>query len=332
MLGDNGEFVFTAGLNYQNDPWAVVPELLQTTLFFGFDGATNGADFCIGRMFYSDPLGFIADGLFDGARLTFDTSAGVFGVGGWYTGLLCKRRANIEMTQSEYDYNNSAIEYDDFVNTYFAPKRVLAALDWEHTSLSEHFRLKASVLGQFDLTDAALNSQYLALKMTLPFQGFTFDLGGCFELIQQSDSDAMDMAFAAEMGLSWLWQRQGLSLLARHSSGVSDSFTAFLPITTVTQGNILKERLSGLTVISLDYTSRLHETFSFSLIPAYFIDNFDSDGGLMGGEIYGKLNWRPVSDILVSLGGGIFLPSLGNIAPDANSVWRLEANVILSFF
>ena len=215
------------------------------------------------------------------------------------------------------------------MNTYFAPRRVLASLDWEHTSLSDHFRLKASLLGQFDLSDEELNSQYLAVKMTMPFSGLTFDLGGCFELIQQSGTH---IAYAAEAGLSWISQMYGLSFLARHSSGVSDSVTAFLPITTVTQGEILSERLSGLTVFSLDYTARLHETFSLSIIPAYFIDNFNSDWGLMGGEIYGKLNWSPASDILVSLGGGAFLPSLGNTAPDGKTFWKAELNVIVSFF
>ena len=326
LLGSNGEFIISAGLNYQNDPWAVVPELLHTGLSFGF----GGGDFALGRMLYSDPLGFIADGLFDGARLTFDTGAGVFGIGAWYTGLHCKRRANIEMTQKEYDYNNAAIEYDDFMGTYFAPARVLAALDWEHANIGKHFRLKAAILGQFDLTSEELNSQYFIAKMTLPFSGFTFDLGGCFELIHKSDE--MDMAYAAEAGLSWIWQRQGLSLLARHSSGVSDSVTAFLPLTTVSQGNVISERLSGLTVFSLDYTARLHETFSLSLIPAYFIDNFDSTLGLMGGEIYGKLDWRPVSDIFFTLGGGAFLPSLGNIAPNGDVFWKVEMNVIISLF
>ena len=330
LLGDNGEFIISAGVNYQNDPWAVVPELLQTNLFFGFGGATSGWDFAIGRMPYSDPLGFISAGLFDGARVTFDTGAGVFGIGAWYTGLLCKRRANIEMTPNEYDYNNSAIEYSDFIGTYFAPSRVLAALDWEHSSIAKHFRLKASMLGQFDLTNEELHSQYFIAKMTMPFSGFTFDLGGCFELIQKLDE--MDMAYAAEAELSWIWQRQGLSLLARHSSGVSDSVTAFLPLTTVSQGNVISERLSGLTVFSLDYTVRPHRTFSFSLMPAYFIDNYDSGWGLMGGEIYGKLSWRPLSDIFFSLGGGAFLPSLGNIAPDEKSYWKAEMNVVISFF
>jgi len=128
LLGESGEFFVSAGLNFQNHPWAVVPELLQTDLFFGF----GSVDFRVGRMGYTDTLGFIADGLFDGASATFDTDAGIFGVGAWYAGFVCKRRANIEMTEDEYVANNSEIDYGDFVGTYFAPRRILAVLDWEH--------------------------------------------------------------------------------------------------------------------------------------------------------------------------------------------------------
>ena len=327
LLGESGEFFVSAGLNLQNNPWAVVPELLQADLSFGFESI----DFRIGRMGYTDTLGFIADGLFDGAQVVFDTDAGIFGIGAWYTGLLCKRRANIEMTLKDYTSSNSEIKYGDFANTYFAPRRVLTALDWEHSSIAEHLRLSASVLGQFDVTgNDALHSQYLAVKATVPFGVFTFDLGGCFELIEQSDETGK--AYAAEAGLSWLWERQGLSFVARHSSGYGGSLAAFLPLTTVQQGNVLSEKLTGLTVFSLDYTMRPHRTFSFSVIPAYFIDNYDSDCGLMGAEIYGKLVWSPFSDVMLKLGGGAFLPSLGDIAPDAKVVWRIEMNVIVSFF
>ena len=117
LLGESGEFFLSAGLNFQNNPWAVVPELLQADLFFGF----GSVDFRIGRMGYTDTLGFIADGLFDSARVVFDTDAGIFGVGAWYTGLQCKRRANIEMTLDEYTANNSEIKYSDFVNTCLLP-------------------------------------------------------------------------------------------------------------------------------------------------------------------------------------------------------------------
>ena len=126
--------------------------------------------------------------------------------------------------------------------------------------------------------------------------------------------------------------KAGVSFVARHSSGQSGALSAFLPLTTVQQGNVLSEKLTGLTLFSLDYTMRPHRTFSFSVIPAYFIDNYDSGWGMMGGEIYGKAVWSPFTNVMFKLGGGAFLPSLGDVAPDAKALWRVEMNVIVSFF
>ena len=326
LLGDNGQYFISAGLNYQNNPWGFIPELIEAELFFNF----NGGDFRIGRTMYQDPLGFIIDGYFDGGQLNFDTRYGVFSAGAWYTGFICKRRANIEMTVEEYRHNNAAIDYNDFFDTYFAPRRLFSALEWEHPILSQHLRLKMSLIGQFDLSEEELNSQYVVAKMTMPFGLFTFDLGGSFNLIQHSGN--MERAFAAELGFGWMWQRQGLSFLGRYSSGYFGSLTPFLPVVSVSQGNVNKLPLIGMTVLSLDYNMRINQELSFNIRPAYFIDNYDEDGGLWGAEIFGKIDWSPFSDIKFSLGGGVFLPSLGNFAPDDKSIWKAEANVVVSFF
>ena len=331
LIGNTGEYFISAGFNYQSNPWGYIPELIEASLFLDLNyGFTT-----IGRMRYADPLGFISDGFFDGAQIVFDTRAGVFGLGAWYTGLICKRRANIEMTYDEWVHNKAAIDYSDFFDTYFAPRRLISSLEWEHPAIARHLGLNVSLLGQFDLSGEGLNTYYLTLKKTMPFRGFNFHFGSCLQLIHY-DGD-IDAALAAEMGLSWIWRRQGLSFLARYSSGEQGPLTPFLPVTTVAQGEVIDARLSGLTVFSLDYTARLHRTFSFNFMPSYFIDNggynrVDNDGGLLGGEIFGKLNWSPFSDIMLSLGGGVFLPSLGNVARTASNIWRTELNLIVSFF
>jgi len=40
--------------------------------------------------------------------------------------------------------------------------------------------------------------------------------------------------------------------------------------------------------------------------------------------------WSPASDLQINLGGGIFLPSLGNVAPNEKNFWRIEINAIFS--
>ena len=115
LIGDTGDFYISAGFTYKNAPWGFVPELLRTDFNLRFDSI----ELTVGRMAYDDPLGYIASGLFDGGKVTFETGMGYFSAGAWYTGLLYKKRANIEMTESEYKANNTKLDYGNFENSYF---------------------------------------------------------------------------------------------------------------------------------------------------------------------------------------------------------------------
>jgi len=327
LVGDSGDFYVSAGLNFMNNPWSFTPELLRTD----FNWRSGGVDFTVGRMAYDDPLGYIASGLFDGGRVTFETDIGSFSVGAWYTGLLYKKRVNIEMTDNEYAAGNTDLDYDDFANSYFAPRRMLAAVDWEHNGLWEFAIARFSLLSQFDLTEEKVNSQYLAGKIIIPYKAFSFNMGGCFELIEANDKTGS--AYAVEASAAWRNPVHYLSLGAKYASGESGAQAAFLPLTTNTQGHIFEPKLSGMAIIALDYTARLHETFSAGLYPAYYILTDSGDGGkALGGEIYAALYYSPMPDMGIILGGGAFLPSLGNAAPDGKTYWRVKLNVVLSLF
>ena len=334
LIGDNGGFYLSAGMNYQFEPVGLVPELLRTD----FNWRSGSFDFRIGRMLYSDPLGIIAQGLFDGARFSFDTGIGTFSAGAWYTGLLYKRRANIAMTLREQLHNARSLSINNYGNSYFAPRRVLSALEWEHQGIGAREMLMASmaVLGQFDLTDSNLHSQYLALKLGIPIASFAFNLGGCFETLGLPDR--LRLAYAAELEIAWRTRFQRLSLLGRYSSGKTDYTVAFLPLSSIAQGYILKPSITGVSSASLDYTARLHRTFSIGLSSFYFILNdletfssFRSGGNLLGAEFYGMLYWNPFSDLSINLGGGVFLPTLGNSITDIDNLWSVELKFIFSF-
>jgi hypothetical protein len=242
------------------------------------------------------------------------------------------------MTAEESEANSAPLENADFAGTYFAPKRFLGALGWEH--LGGIVQARASVLGQFDFFgDEPVNSQYAVIKLTLPASAFSFDLGGCLELLQ-NDGD-FKTAFAAEAGIAFTPStriKNRLSFLARYSS------SAFTPFTTESQGDILSAKLSGLSMLLLDYVARLHPAFSAGLTSSYFLRNDlktytgypfpdeDSEGYFLGNEFFARFLWSPASDLQVNLGGGIFLPSLGNAAPKADNLWRAELNVVFSLF
>jgi len=340
-VGAAGNFYFSvkAGAEYKGDEFTFVPELLRTEFAYRWDGG----ELKLGRILYADPLGFIANGFFDGARVLMNLGEGSLGAGVWYTGLLYKTTANITMTGPDLGIYNTELDFGDFMNTYFAPRRLLAALDWQHPAVAERIRLKAALIGQMDLSgnEYLYHSQYLALKAGIPAGRFSFDLGACAELAQAAGQ--MQFGFAGELGISWmppLSIPNRLMLLGRFSGGtVDDTITAFVPITTVAQGNVLKAKLSGLSTVSLEYTARLHKTLSFSIQDSYFILSdlgtyqglpSGKEGHFLGNEVYGFLVWSPVSDLQLRGGGGVFLPSLGDAEPDSNMLWRAELTLSLA--
>jgi hypothetical protein len=349
LLGDNGTFYVSAGVvaAYGNAKWSVMPELLRTEVWLLNLANLSAMDLRIGRLYYSDPLGIIADGLFDGLRLTYDTPVGSFSAGAWYTGLLYKSRARIAMTPEELLSYREDVAYSDFFNTYFAPRRLVSALDYEHPGLGGLLRTRTSLLAQFDLEGTRLHSQYLTAKAELPLGAFLFNLGGSFELKEVSAE--MGTAFAAEAGGSWTLPAaitSRISLLARYSSGeMGGGVGAFLPLTAKSQSSILQPKIPGTSMIYLDYVARLHRTVSISLSSSYFIRNDletytgypvsgaeGEDGLLLGNEFFGRLYWSPFSDMQLTLGGGAFVPGLGNVAPKIDNIWRVEAGLVISLY
>ena len=347
MLGNIGDVFFSAGIEASyNEKWSYVPELLRTEISL-FQGIL---DFTIGRMHYYEPLGFIAEGLFDGAQFSITGESGKLSLGVWYTGFLYKRRANIAMTQEELQSYAVSLDYNDFLSTYFAPRRAVYALNWEYLGWPAQLRLFA--LGQVDLSNGfnfsgspLLHTQYIAGKVSAPGNVFSFDLGITLETIQ--DDGKFGMAYAAEFRAAIMPPADipnRLSFLARYSSGKSKNspFLAFQPITTKGHGEIINAKFSGLSILSLDFMLRPHKTFSLGITSSYFIrsdletymlypvSEQNNSGYLLGDEFFGKFLWNPVSDISFNFGGGVFLPFLGNVAPSADSSWRAELNAVIS--
>ena len=349
-LGSVGNLFFSLGgsTEYTNstEKWAFVPELLRTDLKLT---VSESADLTLGRMFYADPLGFIVNGLFDGARVSVDAGEGVIGLGLWYTWFLYKKTAHITMTGDDLGLYGSEPEHKyfwkkEFWNNYFAPRRVIVAVDWSHPGIAELVRLNLGFIGQFDRTNnSPIDTQYIMAKAALPFQDFVFELGGAVGLILAYENSGV--SFAGELGISWMPPSKihdRLKLTGRFSSGqLNDSIVAFIPVTTVPQGNILRVKLSGVSVISLDYTTRLREDFSLSLINSYYILSdkityqglpYGREGFFLGNEMYAQAVWSPASDFQIRAGGGVFMPSLGNAEPNGAVIWRIELSAVMAVF
>ena len=353
LIGDTGSFFASAGMtvHYQNagshDTY-FIPEILRTE--FSLNSGEWGVR--VGRFGYSDPLNFITNGLFDGFQITHTSSLGKFGLGAWYTRLLYKKNAKITMTENELAQYLSDVDYDDFSNTYFAPSRFIASIDWEHPSIGGILRLNAALIGQEDLQgeDEKYNSQYLTLKAGLPVKKILFEAGGSLEISQQVSSDEIitGAGLAIDLGISWILPSSYNSRLAfnfRYASPKDDVFSPFTPITTTYNGQIFQSKITGLTVLNLDYTARFLDTFSVNLSASYFIRNdlsiydtfpiddvVDDKGHFLGLELYGRLIWTVVSDLQFNLGGGAFIPVGNNWNSDTLPKWRLDLTAILGIF
>ena len=345
-LGSTADLYLSAGVSaqYEYEKWKIIPELLRTELSLRM-GETGTIQ--IGRMNYADPLGFIAAGLFDGARYSMDFGGGsMLGIGVWYTGFLYKKKAHITMTADDLAIYDSELDYGNFYDTYFAPRRLVAAVDWEHPCLAELIRLRLALIGQFDFSgnDELYHSQYLIAKAAIPVQQFVFELGASAELAEAADEYLV--SFAGELGISWALPtpiQDRLMLLGRFSGGtINDTIAAFVPINTESQGYVLRAKLSGLSMLRLEYTARLHQTFSIDLSSSYFIlsdkgtyqglGSAGYDGYFLGNEFYGLAIWSPVSDLQIRAGGGAFLSSMGNAVKNGDVRWRVDLNVVLALF
>ena len=271
FIGDNGEFVTSVGLSLGifNEEFFIIPEILNTELTMRFDTSEIRA----GRMGYSDPLGFIADGLFDGFQFINYSHLGHFNIGVWYTGLLYKKTANIKMTAQEQTAFYQPVDYGDFINTYFAPRRVVAALGWEYPSLFEFMNLNAALIAQFDVA-GDYHSQYLIAKASIPLSRLRLEFGGAVELSQVEE---FGLGFAGMFGI--YWQIPGtfnslLSFSGRIAGGGSDELLSpFNPITSKYYGLAFKSKFSGLSIFSLDYSARLLRSLGISAGVLYFVRN-----------------------------------------------------------
>jgi hypothetical protein len=343
LVGDNGEFIAMAGLSLGvgNSGFFFVPELLQTALTMRFGNMGIKA----GRFNYSDPSSFVVEGLFDGFQFFYNSSLGNFHIGAWYTGFLYKKNAAILMTEGDQESYNALLDYGDFLNTYFAPRRIFASIGWEHLSLGEFIHLNTAIIAQFDLTkEEKYHSQYVVLKAGIPFKNFLFEFGGSLELCQTASK--FGIALAGEFGVYWqLPTRFNSRLLfaGKIASGVTGNISAFVPITTKDYGYIFHPTLSGLSVFTLDYSARLTKAWGASATLAYFIRNdlgtyrgypVDATGRgyFIGPDFSVNAVWSPFSDLQLNVTGGVFVPALGNAGPKEKAQWHIELAATIKIY
>jgi hypothetical protein len=128
------------------------------------------------------------------------------------------------------------------------------------------------------------------------------------------------------------------------SGDVNKTIKPFNPVTTELQGQVLEARLSGLMRVLASYKARVTDEITFDLSLYYFLRTDDttfmdselddsSNSPLLGLEAYGSVKWAPISDLVLTLGGGAFLPQTGKALNDDASVrWEASLGILLSLF
>ncbi|MDR2618898.1 MAG: hypothetical protein LBC62_08520 [Treponema sp.] len=352
-LGTQGDLYLSGGISavYSDSEWKAVPEVYRFEASYRFG---SGMSLEAGRLSYRDPLNMVMNGLFDGIAFNAGLGNTRLSAGAFYTGLLYKKTAYITMSPGDYD------DYSD-QDVYFASRRLVFSLAWEIPDLFDtEGILNLGLTGQFDLNDpedllpadeidggVKIHSQYASAKFTLPFLNyFNAELKALLGITEETGLDP-GLCFAFSGGAAWLPPgalNDRLSLNAALSSGARGSTArAFLSINTIGQGKVLRPKLSGLALVEGAYNARLHQSLSAEVSAAYFFRTDTHTYGdseldktslspLLGGEVYGSLNWAPVSDISFILGGGAFFPQLGkSFATDASLRWRVSLETTLSF-
>jgi hypothetical protein len=346
LLGENADLIISAGFSFGHEyNTFYIPELLRTefSMRFGNSGIK------VGRIYFSDPLSFIAKGLFDGIQYYSNSDKGNFYIGAWYTGLLYKERTKITMSEADQASVYSPLDYGNFSSTYFASKRVLSSVGWEHPSVGEFMHLNIAYIGQTDANgeDISYDSQYLIIKAGIPIKNFLIEVGGSIEFAQTSTEDErkFNTAFAGDFGLFFLIPsaiNSRLSFTGTIAGGkTGDTIGAFNPITTSEYGYILAAKISGLSIFALNYQARFGNSLSASITASYFVRNdlgtfygypisVDNEEYFLGPEASARIIWSPASDLQFSVGGGAFFPSLGNTGSEEKVKWRFDLAIVLS--
>jgi hypothetical protein len=303
-----------------------------------------------GRVYFQDPLGIIAAGLFDGLNGSVVLGKARLSMGAFYTGFLYKETSRIIMTADDLIAYAVPFDYDD-MNNYFASRRVLVTMGTDLSDLTPRSSLTVNVLGQFDMNpetvgaESRLHTQYLSTQYTfLPLDIFTLT-GTVVAGLAENQMGDLSAQFALAGAYAWdvpgaLWDMMQGEV--RWSSGAgNEGIIAFAPVTSATQGQVFKPKLSGLMTIKEKYTARLHRTFSAALEGTYFIRTDGetltgaefppSSSRLMGGEVYGNLLWAPTEELMLTLGSGAFFPGIGDVfEADAPVRWRVTAGLSFS--
>jgi hypothetical protein len=334
-------------LEYEEDKDpGFLPELTRTELNWQ---PAAGLNLGFGRQRFDDAAAMAVSGLFDGLSGSLGFGWGRLSVGAYYTGFLYKEQAEILLTPGDVANYQLDLDYGN-ADSYFASRRILAALTAEFPDLSERGSLTLNVLAQTDVNGRAdtLHSQYLVGRYSFRLiEALSLNVSGAAALIEEADTRA---ALAAAFGVDWEVPgavQDLASVEARWSGGaVNDKLGAFLPLNSTPQGFVFSPAFSGLLTARASYKIRPHRTLSTEADLSYFMrtdretfaDKYldsASTSRSLGTELSLAAVWAPDSALAFNAGLGAFFPHRsdagGAFQPDAPIRLKATLGAFISF-
>ncbi|MDR3247369.1 MAG: hypothetical protein LBT39_01160 [Treponema sp.] len=272
-----------------------------------------------GRVKYSDPLGSIASGLFDGATASLSLGTNSLSASALYAGLQHKERAKVVMTTGDL------IDYVD-EDTYFAASRLLFSLFWQSRYLFNfNSTLDFGGIAQVDLrtnNQEKLHSQYALLKFSFPvLSAVDISAGGIFGVKQQDTGSALSYTgnFSAALDVPGPLTDRVLLAGFISSGSVGGDLRPYFPVTVISAGEVFTPSIAGLYTAKVAYRIAPLRSLYVNVEGTYFwrtsrdiipgtsaTSNLDTNN--LGAEFYLRTVWVPLSDLSFSLGWGMFFP------------------------
>jgi len=309
-------------------------------------------NYTFGRFFTSDFSGYIFSHKIDGGAITFNLPTYIITAKAGYTGLLFDQISNIEMTiadqtgitYGDFPQSFAAPRFTGGLQAFFPEL-------FQDQDLKAEAWAQIDLRNESDLTSGGkLDTQYIGVSLSgsllpsLYYNSFVYLESG------QSHSgigtDYTVLSFLGSAGLRYymedfLYSRIAFKFL--YSSGDSDylaSFTEgntdgdstiFIPISGKSLALVFSPQLGNIFFTSLSYSLKpfsdmdnpAFKNIQFELTNINFFRsttgqisengiNTASNSLYLGTEIDGTINFRPYSDLGVSLSGGAFIPNNGS--------------------
>ena len=302
----------------------------------GLFGASSVVRATAGRFLMSDISSFIVNERIDGLEVELAFPAARIGLSAAYTGLLLNPVSSIVMTEADLADTGDGDEF-------FGARRLIGKAELSFPEFFARQTATVSAIGQWDLRDAeqdeeTIDSGYFGIAFDGPigpglFYELTSSLSPWTTRLNNGTEQGLGLLLSTRLRYfrpDWLSSQFGLSgVMASGAGPVLDQFVTItradvgiildLPVRNIAFGEVSYSvvpfqtaRNRVLRDLQVGVSSRTFFRVSTDEVPDTSGIDPLSDGRLIGTEAMLDLGWRLLSDLGMSLGGGVFIPATGS--------------------